>query len=895
MVDRRFIEESFPVKTISEESVSEKSLRHGHISLLHVWWARRPLATSRSTIYAALISSKNNFQEENSFIEKMSKWKNSSNLEYLKLSRKNIVQNFDGKRPKILDPFSGGGAIPLEALRLNCDIYSSDYNPVSTLILKCMMEYPQKFISVNSKKDDILIEKGDNLLLKEFEKWQKWVLVESKKEIGKFYHENEFNSRVGTYWAHVMPCQNPVCSVEIPLLKQLWLDKKKNTSLLHFIDDGKIVFKIVGPGYEDIPSKHNPSVGTVSKGVTVTCPSCQFRNKNKIIHELFKENKIKQKMIVIILVDHKKNRKHFRLANKKDIDDFDSVKKFLEKKRSIIFEKWGIDPIPNEPVPDGKGKGAERAFNLKNYNINTWSDVYNQRQLLSLIILIDKVRDAHELMIKTGYNQESSLILTTYLSFIVDRVISYNNKLCKWVSDGCFVTSPFSLSGLSFIFDYVESNPFSGSTGSWDSAVDWIRRTLIHLTDNFEYSGNVSNHSATSLPYDDEFFDAIITDPPYYDNYPYSYLSDFFYVWLKRSIGHLYPELFVTPLTPKSKEIVLYGDKEGGWDSGKIFFEDMLSKSFKESSRVLKNDGIAIIVYAHKSTEGWEKLIQSILNSGLVVTAAWPIHTERKIRPRSNKSAALASSIYMVCRKWKKEPIGFYRDVKKELRNYLDKKLEQLWNEGIAGADFFISAIGSAIEVFGKYDKVVDDSDNQIPILKLLNDTRKIVTDYAINKVIHGEFSDEISQMTRFYILWRWAYGEEKVPFDDALKMSQSVGIDLEHEWNKGFIKKDKDAIRVLGPTERDEKKMEDSIDLIDILHHALLLWKNKKKETVDKFLEEKGYKNSEIFKRVGQAISESLPLESTEKKWLDGFLTGFKSDDSQSGVQSKLTFEEGK
>ena len=887
-MERRFIEEDFPINEVSKESVSEKSVRHGHISLLHVWWARRPLAASRSTNYAALISLQNNLEKEKSFIANLSKWKNSSNNDYLKIARKNILKNFNGDRPKILDPFSGGGSIPLEALRLNCDSYANDYNPVSTLILKCMMEYPKKFILHNSKTDDILSTTEDNILLKEFDKWQKWVIEESEKEIGKFYSEEKLYSKVATYWVHVMTCQNSLCRVEIPLLKQLWLDKKKNISLLLTVKNKNIFFKIVGPGHDAIPNEHNPSIGTISKGITVTCPSCQFRNKNTIIHELFKKNKIKQKMLVTILVNQK-NRKSFRLADNKDISDFNNAEKFLEKKQKVLFKKWGIMPIPDEPVPSGGGKGAERAFNLKNYNINNWSDIYNKRQLLSIIILIDKVRDAHKLMIQTGYDEESSLILTTYLSLIVDRIISYNNTLCKWVSDGCFVTWPFSLSGLSFIFDYAESNPFSGSTGSWKSAVDWIKRTLIHLTDNFDYYGKVTNYSATSLPYDDGFFDAILADPPYYDNYPYSYLSDFFYVWLKRSVGFLYPELFSTPLTPKSNEIVLYADKEGGWDSGKMFFEDMLSKSFKESSRVLKNNGIALIVYAHKSTEGWEKLIQSILNSGLVVTAAWPIKTERKIRPRSNKSAALASSIYMVCRKWKKEPLGFYRDVKKELKNYLDVKLEQLWKEGISGADFFISGIGSAIEVFGKYEKVVDDKDNIISTKKLLNDTRTIVTDYAINKVIRGEFSDKISQMTRFYILWRWAHGEAKVPFDDALKMAQSVGVDLEHEWNKGFIIKDKDTIRVLGPSERDEKKMDDSVDLIDILHQTLLLWKNKKKKNVDEFLEEKGYKNSELFKRVAQAISESLSLESTEKKWLDGFLTGFKSDNFQSEVQSKL------
>ena len=243
----------------------------------------------------------------------------------------------------------------------------------------------------------------------------------------------------------------------------------------------------------------------------------------------------------------------------------------------------------------------------------------------------------------------------------------------------------------------------------------------------------------------------------------------------------------------------------------------------------------------------------------------------------------------MVGRKLEREPIGFYKEVKKEMKNYLSKKLDLLWNEGIAGADFFISAIGTAIEVFGKYEKVIDDSDNIIETKKLLNDVRKIVTDYAINKVIKGEFSDKISQMTRFYILWRWAYGEAKVPFNDALKMAQSVGIDIEHEWNKGFIVKDKEIIRVLGPEQRTLHDLKESHDLIDILHNTLLLWKKENRVIVDKFLEEKGYKNSEVLKRVAQAISESLPIESTEKKWLDGFLTGFNAENSQGTNQSKL------
>jgi adenine-specific DNA methylase len=551
------------------------------------------------------------------------------------------------------------------------------------------------------------------------------------------------------------------------------------------------------------------------------------------------------------------------------------------------LKKWGLSPIPDEPTPLSNGSGAERAFNLRNYNLDTWGKLFNQRQLLVAISFIEKLRDLSEISKKP--HEEEKIAITIYLAILINKIITYNNKLCRWESDGGFIAQPFARSSLSIIYDYFEANPFSESSGSWESALDWLNLCLLHIMQSVDDQGIISKNSSTDLPYSDNFFDGVFTDPPYYDNYPYSYLSDFFYVWLKRSIGHLYPELFVTPLTPKSNEIVLYGNKPGGWDEGKIFFETMLGKSFSEIFRVLKPNGISVIVYAHKSTEGWETLIKSILNSGLTVTAAWPIHTERKARPRSNRSASLASSIYMVCRKWKKEPIGFYKDVKKELKNYLDKKLEQLWNEGISGADFFVSAIGAAIEVFGKYTKVVDDTDNIIPVIRLLNDTREIVTNYAIRQVLHSEFSDEISKMTRFYILWRWAYGEARVTFDNALRMSQSTGIDIEYEWNKGFIVKESENIRVLGPEERDLEELQKSHELIDTLHLALILWKNKKKDSLDKLLKEKGYDKSDMFRRVGQAISESLPQENTEKKWLDGFLTGFRQNDSQSGTQTKL------
>ncbi|MDK2876325.1 MAG: putative methylase [Archaeoglobaceae archaeon] len=383
---------------------------------------------------------------------------------------------------------------------------------------------------------------------------------------------------------------------------------------------------------------------------------------------------------------------------------------------------------------------------------------------------------------------------------------------------------------------------------------------------------NVIHASATELPFPDEYFDAVFTDPPYYDNVPYSYLSDFFYVWLKRTIGDLYPDLFATPLTPKSKEIVAYSH-ESGYEEGKKFFEDMLRKAFKEISRVLKPNGIAVIVYTHKSTAGWETLINSLLDSDLVPTATWPIDTEMEARLRAKESAALASSIYFVCRKMKREEVGWLSEVKEELNKRLPKKLEELWKEGISGSDFFISAIGSAIEVFGKYRKIMDYEGNEVSAGKLIEIVREIVTDYVVRQIIQNGIVGELSPLTRFYLLYRWSFGETKIQFDDARKLAQSVGVDLEREWNKGFIRKEKEFIRVLGPQERKIDEIRGN-ELIDVLHKVLLLWKAGQKDEMKEVLSESGYGLKEAFYRVAQAISETLPLESGEKKLLDGFLS---------------------
>jgi len=877
--DKRFIEESFPVKEVSKISAKEKNIRHGHISTLHIWWARRPLASSRATSFAALIPAVKNPEEWNkirNFIIEFSKWENSLNKQMIEKARKDILKTYNGEPPKVLDPFAGGGSIPLEALRLGCKVWAGDYNPVAVLILKCTLEYPQKYgkpKKIKVKEGFTEVEREINPLLEDVKKWGNWVLDEAKKEIGKFYPKDPDGSiPVGYIWTRTIPCQNPNCGAQIPLMRQFWLAKKSNkkVALYPYVEGKQVKFKIVGTGYEKMPNNFSPEKGTVSRAI-VTCPVCKATIDADTTRRLFQEGKSGQRMVAVVLHKPGEQGKKYRLATEKDLEIYKQAEKYLEEKREKLKNEWGIDPVPDEPlvrVPVSFG-----VINVWVYGMNTWGDLFNSRQKLALITFVEKVRNAYKKMIEESLDSEYAKAVVSYLGLGVDRLVNRTSTQNVWNVFAEKAEQVFLRQALAMLWDYCEISVF-GVQG-WYKQFEYIINTFNNLGFDSLFS-YVRPSSATQLPYPDNFFDAVFTDPPYYDNVPYSYLSDFFYVWLKRTLGDLYPDLFSTPLTPKSQEIVAYSTNEGGYEEGKKRFEKMLSKAFSEISRVLKPNGIAVIVYAHKSTAGWETLINSLLSSGLLVTGAWPINTEMESRLRAKESAALASSIYIVARKIKREKTAFYNDVKQELKTHLIQKLDKLWNEGISGADFFISAIGASIEIFGKYEKILDFEGNQIKADKLLDEVRKIVTDYTVRKILHNGFSEDISDLTRFYVLFRFNFGNARVHFDEARRIALGCNIDLSLEWNRrGFIKKQAEFIKVLGPQERKLEEIEDTKELIDVLHKTLLLWEKGRKDEYLTLLKETGFGKSDAFYRVAQAISEVLPKDDKEKKLLDGFLSG--------------------
>ncbi|SCM57149.1 putative DNA methylase {ECO:0000313/EMBL:ADL57687,1} [Methanothermobacter wolfeii] len=853
-MDERFIERTFPVGRVSENSAREKNIRHGHISTLHIWWARRPLASSRATIYASLIPTAGDELEEvrvKRFIEELSEWENSLNQGMIERARRDI-REYHGQPPRVLDPFGGGGSIPLEALRLGCETYSMDLNPVAVLIQKCTLEYPQRYGASDSWSD------SEPRLLRDVKRWGEWVLREAREELSMFYPEDEDGSIPAAYiWARTLPCQNPDCGAEIPLMRQYWLARKKNRkiALKPVVTGAGVEFEIV----ED--PDFDPSRGTISRAI-VTCPVCGSTIPANDTRRLFQEGEAGERLIAVALTHPQRRGKTYRLATERDLEAYMEAQEYLEKKRDELMDQWGIDPVPDEELPPVGTLG----FRIQRYDMKTWGDLFNARQKLALITFTEKIRQAHQEMLKEGYQEDYSKAVTTYLGLGLDRIADKNSNLCRLIPQTEAIGFTYARNALPMLWDYIEMNPFTHPSGVKNISKE-IEENLKSISLIAKTNAKVLNGSATSLPFDDEYFDAVFTDPPYYDNVPYSYLSDFFYVWLKRALGDLYPDLFMTPLTPKRGEMVAYTNDKS-MDEAREEFESMLRDSFREIHRVLRPGGIANIVYAHKTTHGWETVINSLLDSGLVVTASWPIFTEMRARMRAQGSAALASSIYIVARKPDFEKsTGYYEEVLGELKEVLGEKLDYLWGEGISGPDFFIAAIGAGLEVIGKYSEILKYNGEIVRGSRLLDDIRAVAADFAIRRILDNGFAEGLSSLTRFYLFYRWNFGNSTVDFDEARKLAGSLGIDLQNT-RTGFIRIQRGKVTVLGPDKRGEDH--DTTELIDALHLAARLWSQGRREELQDLLLETGYGTDEKFYRVAQAIIEFLP-DCKEKQWLEG------------------------
>ena len=643
MSTKKLVEETLPLRQISFESAREKSIRSNHINTLHIWWARKPLIASRAVILASLLNNPRNEEKRRSllnFLTSFSTWEKTSDPAFSKKANNMIMADYNCKVPKILDCFAGGGNIPFEALRLGADVYASDLNPVAVIIELSTLVYPQKYGKSASPRTEQKSLEGSaktipNILAHDVAIWGKWVLNEATKELSKFYPLDLKNNEPLAYlWARTVKCQNPACGAEIPLLTTLWLSQRSGEGAvaLKIIRDKKnkkVDFRVVRGSLIDF----DPSEGTMKLGA-IECPVCKQAAKGAYLRREAIAGRMGQRLVCVISINRAGGSgKIYSVPEPNEEVAFQNAKKAFIKLDTSIQKFLPNEPIPRPPV--SLAQNGDRGFfvhlQVVNYGLTKWGDLFNSRQALALVTFVSKVRLAYELILKETNDKEYAKAVSTYLAVAIDRLADFCSTLCILnTTGGRGVVHTFGRHALVMNWAYAETNPLNSVCANWQSAIDSAVNVIESAT--MDKEAVVFQGTAKKLPFEDKFFDVIITDPPYYDAVPYSDLSDFFYVWLKRSIGYLYPDLFMTPSTPKIPEIIQnttllrrvsqISENKEPMIKDKADFERDLTEALHEINRVLKQDGIGSIVFAHKTTSAWETLINALLSSGLTVTAS---------------------------------------------------------------------------------------------------------------------------------------------------------------------------------------------------------------------------------------------------------------------------------
>jgi putative DNA methylase len=744
---KRLIEVDFPIAKVSEYSALEKSGPTGHISTIHLWWARRPLAACRSVLLGLLLPdpcdkdcpaafktnargllakrfSKRADTDETlremliEFIGEFASWDFAADSTYLEIGRGLIKAAHPNETPVVVDPFSGGGSIPLEALRLGCEAFASDLNPVACLILKTLLEDIPRYCNAEFKlKDDKGKEITIHGLADALRHVGKQVRQAAEIELSKFYPPNPDGSHPIAYiWSRTVRCEGIGCGAEIPLIRSLWLCKKSNRkrALRYRIEriknnPPKIIFELFEPKNEK-----EVSAGTVNRA-NATCPCCHIvlpaaRVRSQLstnrggadVQFDAKGNRIGGALLLAVITVHEKaTGKGYRLSTP---DDY-----------VVVYEAQKIvENLPKGVVPDERLPLMSGTFNVPLYGIKTWGDMFTSRQKMALLVW-------QRLLINLGKSQMPGCLLEA-MSLALSRVTMCGMSLTNWNAFAEKMQHTFGRQAIPMVWDFAEVVSTAHAPGAWQNAMDLICDVVSKFPPT-PIVGQVQQADVCESPLSKGTSDVWFTDPPYYFAVPYADLSDFFFVWLKRTLPNhpLLRDPFdkENPLTPKDRELC----QMAHWDSARYahkdqrFFEDGMARAFAEGRRVLKEDGICCVVFAHKTTEGWEALLSGMIRGGWAIKASWPISTEMASRLRARESAALGSSVHLVCRPRHADAgIGDWTEVKTAMEKRIREWLPTLVKHGIRGADAIFSCLGPALESYSKFEKVLTAGDREVPL-----------------------------------------------------------------------------------------------------------------------------------------------------------------------------------
>lgn len=992
---KRLIEVDLPIKRISAHASREKSIRHGHISTLHIWWARRPLAACRAVICAALwpdpadplcpqtyrdessriilefakaavtnkqlsescdpqswakwqaLAKRGGFDSRKEghwtllrfalldFIADFSNWDNSTVQAYLQTSQAltraahEALGGEPGTRPLVVDPFAGGGSIPLEALRVGADAFASDLNPIPVLLNKVVLEY---------------IPTYGETLAQEVRRWGDWVKEESARELIDLYPNDEDGATPIAYlWARTIRCEGPGCGAEIPLFNSHCLAQtgKRSTFLKMLCNKRtkKIDFEITS----NAPAESE--IAGVLRRSSVTCPICGYTTKAANVRAQFQGRKggsSDARLLAVVTTMPGQSGRTYRLPNLRDLDIAQEASRQLE-----LIRTNSPDEVPDEPLPY-----LRSIFNIQLLDATKWSYLFSPRQLLSLVLLIRVIRRLAVRLENSGVQSGLQAAICTCLAMAIDRVASQFSSLTRWQPKGEFSVGTFGRQALGIIWDFVEIRPVGGASGDLDGAIDWICRVI---GSGVEASGMVAGTaqlaSATSHPLPDDSAAALVTDPPYYDAVPYADLSDFFYVFLKRMLKKQHPFLFESELSPKVGEIVQLAERNPMYAyKTKDYFEKGMQDALAEGRRVTVPSGIGVIVFAHKTTQGWEVMLSSVIKAGWIVTASWPIDTERSVRPRANNSAALGSSVHLVCRPREysagataANEVGDWRDVLQELPRRIHEWMPRLASEGVVGADAIFACLGPALEIFSRHSRVEKASGEAVGLGEYLEQVWATVAREALSLVFEGANATGFEADARLTAMWLWTFktpdvdgveddnpedlevdeseSERKLPkvsgfkleYDAARKIAQGLGANLEdlahlvqisgdqarllpvsERTRHLFGKEEEEPTRMSGKkraasqldmfaeltestdaeaawTEKTVKRIGETT--LDRIHQAMILFAAGRAEALKRFVIEDGVGRDDKFWRLAQALSALYPAGTDEKRWVDGVL----------------------
>ena len=799
MATKKLIEVALPLEKINAESAREKSIRHGHPSTLHLWWARRPLAAARAVIWASLVDDPSSHPEQFpteedqnterqrlfKILEDLVVWENSNNEKVLDAAKAEIMKSTNGNPPALLDPFAGGGAIPLEAQRLGLEAHAHDLNPVAVMINKAMIEIPPKFsgmapvnsdAQVNSMHDAWARAEG---LAEDVRYYGEWMKQEAYKRIGHLYPKVKVPEEQGGgeatviawKWARTVKCPNPACGCEIPLVRSFTLSKKKGHEA--YVEpqffDSKCSYTVKLGEHKEKGTVNRTAASCVACGTSVPLDYVRSEGSN---HRMGRH-------LIAVVAEGKNGRAYY------SPDD-------IQLCASQVGEP---ENVPCEDLPE-KALG----FRIQAYGITKWKDLYTNRQLTALTTFSDLVvetqkkveadaiavgmSDDHVPLCKGGHGARAyGEAVGVYLAFAVDRQADIGSTIASWINTIGAIRNTFGRQAIPMTWDFAEANPFSSSTGCFSNMVDWI----VKCIDNFpiaQFEAEVSQRDAQS---DCGLRNIMIsTDPPYYDNIDYADLSDYFYIWMRRSLKDSYPGLFSTVLVPKTEELIATPFRHGGsMEKAKSFFESGMLSASKQMYLYAREDVPVTIYYAYKQSDsdadgtassGWETMLNSIVKAGFAITGTWPMRTERGNRMRGNGSNALASSIVLVCRKRPEDaPQTTRRNLIATLRHELRPALKKLQASNIAPVDLAQSAIGPGMGVFSRYRRVLEADGTPMSVRSALQ---------IINEELDLYFNEQVGDLdtaSRFCVdlYTQYAYNVVKYGEAEVLANAKSTSIPM--------------------------------------------------------------------------------------------------------------------